>query len=113
MKRCLAVLILAAPMLDASAGYYFSVPSRRPAPFGVGRMEIIPRPDTFESIEAAREFCMLAATSALIRFGDGLQVSALSTLPESPIAPPILPKIFPAVLPLKASQTVYQFPQNR
>jgi hypothetical protein len=113
MKQYLALFLLVAPLLDASAGYYFTVPSRSTTRFGLGRMELIPRPDISEPEATAHEFCTRAATSALIRFDDGLRMNALSTLPESPVAPPELTKNFPDVLPLKASQTSYEFPQNR
>ncbi|WP_146120296.1 hypothetical protein [Paraburkholderia sp. BL21I4N1] len=118
MRKALAFLILATPMINAYAGYNFVVPARSIERIGVGRMEYIPGPNA-ESVEpfaTAHEFCMQAATSALIQFDDVLRASARSAFPKSPVSSPQLPALkwaYATVLPLPAPFTSYRFPQNQ
>lgn len=96
MRQYLLLCVLAMCAFNASAGFPFSISLfGQPKPrFGLGMISNFVAPSPDESPEAAREFCVQTAVSALMRFDDFLVASTSSILPSSPISPQELPSVF-------------------
>jgi hypothetical protein len=115
LRQYLLLCVLAMCAFNASAQFpfspfpFFGQPKPR---FGLGMISNFVAPSPDESPEAAREFCVQTAVSALMRFDDFLVASTSSILPSSPISPQELPSVFPAFPGLKHSPSTYNLKMN-